>query len=192
MKTSGFWAFQLVVLVGVVVSFFTLLYSLDTSTAAPSEPSGEVLADSDEVFFQSEGDVVPALEVFEQINEQRDLADTESIVPSAVLAEEAKRRAAEMQRDGFYAHEHPETGMMFSDSLKQSGVTYGYACENLNLSFSTQAHLTVRDWLQSDAGHRECLLDEQVTHIGVATIDFPLSDDQSAYITVAIQASLHE
>jgi uncharacterized protein YkwD len=192
MKQAGFWVFQVLVMVGVLAAFFSVFYSLDATTAAPTHSEGVVLADSDDVFFQSSSDVVSATGVFEHINEQRASVGAASVVPSATLADEARRRADEMQRELFYAHENPETGMVFSDALRQSGVSYGYACENLNLTFSTQAHLTVRDWLGSNAGHKECLLNEQVTHIGIATIDFPLPDGQPAYITVAIQASLHE
>ncbi len=192
MKHVEFWLFQVMVLVGVAALSLSLFSSISASTAAtPNEQRGKVLADSASVFYQLDSSRLSVYELYRQINHQRSDMGVSVVVPNSELSKEARRRAIEMQRDGFYAHAHPETGLVFSDSLRsRSVIEYRYACENLNLSFSTQAHLTIRDWLNSDAGHRQCMLHSDVSHIGIATIDFPLSDGQIGYIVVMIQADI--
>lgn len=118
MRHAGFWLFQILVLTGVIaVSSSLFSTSVASDAATPQKQGGYVLADSSDVFYQSAGSDLSVDALYNHINQQRTDAGLSGVVPNAELAQEARRRAVEMREDGFYAHAHPETGVVFSDSL---------------------------------------------------------------------------
>ncbi len=189
MKHIGFWLFQAVVMVGVVATFWLLMLSLREPVIVDSKDAGEVLSQQHVDFFSPDTTNLKPADVLHEINQQRSSAGLPTLQPNTVLAEEAKRRAIDMQQHNYYAHEAPLTGKVFSDSLREQGVAYNYACENLNLSFSEKAHSTVRDWLDSPS-HKRCLLQSYGRDVGLAVIDTQVPGAQPSYIVVAIQADI--
>lgn len=189
MRHFGFWLFQAVVMTGVIATFWLLMLSLREPVVADTSNNAEVLAEQSIDFFYPDTSDLKLADVLNEINKQRSDAGLPVLQPNNVLTEEAKRRAIDMQENEYYAHEEPSTGKVFSDSLKERGIVYTYACENLNLSFSSQAHLTVRDWLNSPA-HKRCLLQEYGRDVGLAVVDVRRPNAQPSYIIVAIKANI--
>lgn len=127
--------------------------------------------------------------ILEKVNLVRSENGLSPLRPNIRLSEIAQSRAKDMSDRGYYAHKNPD-GLYYYDFLKD-GFSSGssYSCENLDLGFTLLTDTYVSDWLNSDKGHRKCLLEDRVTDAGyaVATID-KLSGSQTAYVVVAIHA----
>lgn len=84
------------------------------------------------------------------------------------LTDIAAARTEDMVGSDYYAHYNAE-GIGFDTMMRAAGIRYGFACENLDISFTPSDAQYVADWLASKHGHRECLLSDRVTRIGVST-----------------------
>ncbi len=190
MRDVVFWTFQIAVLCGAAFTLWLLTSSLQEQVIGGSVANGVVLADSDVEFYQSVDAAVNPEELYRLTNAERQQNGSPDLLKSAALAAQAQERAQDMQAGAYYAHKNPTSGETFADGLRADGVGYRYACENLNMTFSANASLTMSDWLDSRDGHRECMMNQAVTHVGYAVVDVPLSEGEVSYIVVAIYASL--
>ncbi len=118
-----------------------------------------------------------------EINRARADAGLQAVLVADDLQNAAGNRLHEMIRDTYYAHVSPD-GRSYRDYLNER---YQFSCENLNMSFDIRASNTVQDWLESTAGHKECLLNANVTQIGVDTALF--QDETEQYITAMVLSS---
>lgn len=186
MKLYGFWAFQIGVLLIVLALSAVSFRVVETSRTLQTE----VLAARDETVVLLQDDNAPdPLHVHKIVNEHRKQTLQKELIISQRLAEAAKRRAIDMQQARYYAHESPINNTTFVDTLRSLNYAYAFACENLNLTFSSNAYATVDDWMSSPA-HKNCLMHESISSVGYASISLPTSDDQPiAYVVVAIYAT---
>jgi uncharacterized protein YkwD len=139
--------------------------------------------------FRSKPDLPDINKIFDLINTERAQRGLRPVERSSELTRVANKRAADMATKHYYAHKNPE-GQYFYDLFKQNDVSTAYACENLDLEFVTTASLYVNDWLTSTHGHRECMLNHDVTEAGFAVTPFTTTDpsqsDTKMYIVVTI------
>ncbi|WP_186578588.1 CAP domain-containing protein [Aquibacillus kalidii] len=85
------------------------------------------------------------------------------------LAKVAQEKAEDMAANDYFSHTSPTYGSPF-DMLKQFGISYTAAAENIALGQQTPQE--VMDGWMNSPGHRENIMDPDVTHIGVGyTID---------------------
>jgi uncharacterized protein YkwD len=107
------------------------------------------------------------------------------------LTKLAQSRADDMAQHGYFSHQNLE-GFNYSHLLRGSIYEQTYSCENLALGSSLNTELYVNQWLNSNSGHKECLLNKSTSRVGygVAKLAFDHSKeyDSESYIIVAIQA----
>ena len=102
----------------------------------------------------------------------------------------AKARVSDMVINQYYAHTSPKTGAVFSDYFE---YVPAQSCENLQLGYSGSVSDTVQEWMDSNLGHRECLLNPNLRYIGYSSNLFMNIDTDegmsSSYVTAAILTS---
>ena len=186
-------SFQYLVLCFIVMHILFVSYlflrQINTVKANDNQTTQQQVLSATTVKFKELSGKPSPNEIFERVNAIRVESGLEPLTPNTKLAEVAEARAKDMSNRGYYAHKSPD-GLYYYDYLKD-GFSSGssYSCENLDLGFTLSADTYVSDWLNSDKGHRKCMLENRVTDAGyaVATID-KLSGGQPAYVIVAIHA----
>ena len=89
-----------------------------------------------------------------------------ALTPDPTLADIARRHSCDMAERGFFAHTAPD-GVSMGERLKQAGVRYLAAAENLaRIEARDPAARAVAGWLKSP-GHRENMLSPRFTVAGV-------------------------
>jgi len=130
-------------------------------------------------------------EIFRLVNEKRAAEDLDKLTYDPGLTLVAETRAKDMALNRYYSHINL-SGKYFYDYFKDFGFSTGFSCENLDVEFTTDETVYVKDWLTSERGHRECLLSKKVTKAGYATAVFsdPQTDGSSekSYIVVGVHA----
>ncbi len=126
---------------------------------------GELL--DTESLSQSEWDKVEdAMEkqIFSMTNVLRILSDKQSLSYNNEVSEVAFGHSKDMGENDYFSHTSPSEGEL-SDRLKKGDVLYSYAGENIAARYP-DAGAAMIGWLNSK-GHREALLNEEFTEIGV-------------------------
>ncbi|MCA1807628.1 MAG: CAP domain-containing protein [Actinobacteria bacterium] len=185
MRHIAFWAFQVSVVAGVIFMSLAIFEQLQSTTKAQDKASQAVLAETTHT-FQSADDRLDTNDVLARVNNQRIQTGLSPLLANAELEQVAQERADDMQREDYYAHQNPNSDEQFSDLLRKQQIAYTSACENLNMTFHTQVDAIVVDWLQSNAGHRECMLAADISQAGYAVARIRLDGNQTAYIVVGI------
>ena len=108
------------------------------------------------------------MEVINLVNEIRTSNGLNALTPNAKLSEIARTKSQDMRTNGYFAHQSPTYGSPF-DMLRQFGVTYRTAGENIAYGYSTPAAV-VEGWMNSQ-GHRENILKSTYTEIGVGYVE---------------------
>jgi uncharacterized protein YkwD len=125
-----------------------------------------------------------------EINTERTSRGLPLLIPKTELIDIATMRNNDMVDNQYYAHYSPHTGDDFSSFFDKFPVE---SCENLQLDSSSRASGTVKAWLESTNGHRECLLNSNLRYIGYETRLFTTYDSEngheSAYVTTAVLTS---
>jgi uncharacterized protein YkwD len=125
------------------------------------------------------------------VNSVREEHNLPPLLADPNLAEVALLRARDMSLNNYYAHKGLD-GKYYFDFLSGTDYEKGYNCENLDLNFVLEPAVYVNDWLGSKLGHRECLLNSEITRAGYAVAKY--SDvtygqaTSEAYIVVAIHS----
>lgn len=160
-------------------------------------PSGHLLSvampkqvNQNLITFPSQQGVPDPNDVFDAVNQARTAQGLPVLQKDAALTRVAQERAADMQKRAYYAHKNPD-GLMYYDILFQQRVGFNYSCENLDLQFITPTANFVNDWMNSNTGHRECMLNVTADRAGYAITTIDMDNGASAYIVVAIHASLN-
>lgn len=113
--------------------------------------------------------------VFEEVNLRRRSHGLAVVRPDAPLARVAGLYSAEMIQGDFFGHNSPD-GRNLDDRLSAKGLdqTYAEVAENLwnaegrlNWFVRDNTRRAINDWLASDKGHREAMLDANLTLAGV-------------------------
>ncbi|OXS78349.1 CAP domain-containing protein [Domibacillus enclensis] len=126
-------------------------------TPAPSETAAD--AGSVNAFEQ---------EVAKLVNEERAKAGLQALQLDTKLSEVARAKSQDMKDNGYFSHQSPTYGSPF-DMMKQFGITYNTAGENIAKGQQTPEEV-MEAWMNSD-GHRKNILSADFTHIGVGYVD---------------------
>ncbi len=102
--------------------------------------------------------------VVELTNQARSENGAGSLKFDHELGNAAQKKSEDMAENDYFSHTSPTYGSPF-DMLQQFGIDYTKASENIAAGQET-AEEVVQAWLDSE-GHRENMLDPEVTHIGV-------------------------
>ncbi|WP_303965348.1 CAP domain-containing protein [Sporosarcina ureae] len=102
--------------------------------------------------------------VLDLTNAERTKAGLKPLQIDAALQKSAKQKSADMAANNYFSHTSPTYGSPF-DQMKQNGVTYRSAAENIAMG-QRSAQEVVKAWMNS-AGHRQNILTPGFTHIGI-------------------------
>lgn len=105
-----------------------------------------------------------AAQVVKLVNAERAKAGLSALASDALLDKVALAKAKDMSDNKYFAHQSPTYGSPF-DMMKQFGVTYSYAGENIAQGQKTPQEV-VTAWMNSE-GHRANILNKNYTQIGV-------------------------
>lgn len=103
-------------------------------------------------------------EVCRYTNSNRYYNGDQGIQLDARLNRIAQEFAEDMANRGYFSHYSPE-GRDMRDRLREGGVRYAWAGENIAMGSPT-AKTVVRRWMESP-GHRRNILTSQFRHLGV-------------------------
>lgn len=105
-----------------------------------------------------------AAQVVKLVNAERAKAGLSALASDALLDKVALAKAKDMSNNNYFDHQSPTYGSPF-DMMKQFGVTYSYAGENIAKGQKTPQEV-VTAWMNSE-GHRANILSKNFTQIGV-------------------------
>ncbi|WP_235822083.1 CAP domain-containing protein [Gottfriedia luciferensis] len=102
--------------------------------------------------------------VVELTNAERTKAGLKPFTVNATLSKTARLKSQDMTDKNYFDHNSPTYGSPF-DMMKQFGITYNYAAENIAKGQKTPEEV-VTAWMNS-AGHRANILNPNLNQIGV-------------------------
>ncbi|OME82833.1 serine protease [Paenibacillus pabuli] len=105
-----------------------------------------------------------AAQVVKLVNAERAKAGLGALASDALLDKVAVAKVKDMSNNNYFDHQSPTYGSPF-DMMKQFGVTYSYAGENIAKGQKTPQEV-VTAWMNSE-GHRANILSKNFTKIGV-------------------------
>ncbi|WP_257031353.1 CAP domain-containing protein [Paenibacillus sp. E222] len=105
-----------------------------------------------------------AVQVVKLVNAERAKAGLSALASDALLDKVAVAKVKDMSNNNYFDHQSPTYGSPF-DMMKQFGVTYSYAGENIAKGQKTPQEV-VTAWMNSE-GHRANILNKNFTKIGV-------------------------
>lgn len=105
-----------------------------------------------------------AQEVLNLVNQERSKQGLKPLTLSRKLTSIANTKAQDMADKNYFSHTSPTYGSPF-DMLKQFGVSYSYAGENIAAG-QRSAEQVMNDWMNS-SGHRANILNPNYTQLGV-------------------------
>jgi len=106
-----------------------------------------------------------AQQVVDLVNQERGKAGLKPLTTQDNLTKVAAAKAADMRQNNYFDHQSPTYGSPF-DMMKQFGVSYSYAGENIAKGQRTPAEV-MNAWMNSE-GHRKNIMSPNFTKIGVA------------------------
>ena len=178
---------------GVLRLFIALLFGMTLVFAIPSHAlKAAIPAQKAEplVSFPTQPGLPDPNTIFDTVNQARIANGLAPLKKDAGLAKIAQERAADMHSGSYYAHQSP-SGLFYYDLMYQQHIGSSYSCENLDLQFVTMTTNFVNDWMNSSQGHRECMLNRATDHAGYAITTLDTGNEATAYMVVAIHASLN-
>lgn len=105
--------------------------------------------------------------VVDLTNQQRAKNGLPALKIDLTLSKVAHEKSRDMSANGYFSHTSPTYGSPF-DMMKQYGITYRYAGENIAMGQRTPEEV-VTAWMNSE-GHRKNILSPNFTHIGVGYV----------------------
>uniref|UniRef100_UPI00406BF585 CAP domain-containing protein n=1 Tax=Paenibacillus sp. FSL R7-0652 TaxID=2921687 RepID=UPI00406BF585 len=129
---------------------------------APTTPAKDPSSTGSNGTQSSQSDF--AAQVVKLVNAERAKAGLGALASDSLLDKVAMAKVKDMSSNNYFDHQSPTYGSPF-DMMKQFGVTYSYAGENIAKGQKTPQEV-VTAWMNS-AGHRANILSKNFTHIGV-------------------------
>jgi uncharacterized protein YkwD len=123
---------------------------------------------SDAMVARTSAEAVTRHEPCPALNAERKKAGLKPLLHDRELAKVAKHHAEDMAERGYFSHDSPE-GEKMADRLKDSGIDYDYAGENIARG-QADCEEVVADWMDSP-GHRANILDRHFRHYGIGIKD---------------------
>ncbi|UQZ82942.1 Cysteine-rich secretory protein family protein [Paenibacillus konkukensis] len=106
-----------------------------------------------------------AAQVINLVNQERAKAGLSALTEDSSLSNMALVKAKDMYTNNYFDHNSPTYGSPF-DMMKQFGISYSYAGENIAKG-QRDPQEVMNSWMNSQ-GHRENILSPNYTKIGVA------------------------
>lgn len=131
------------------------------SPVVPDVPNAPEAPDAD-TSIQAYEQKVAAL-----VNAERAKYGLAPLTLSTELCDGARAKSLDMAQNNYFSHTSPTYGSAF-DMMKQFGITYRSAGENIAKGYSTP-EAVVTGWMNSE-GHRKNILDPGYTTIGVGYV----------------------
>ncbi|TCT18025.1 spore coat assembly protein SafA/uncharacterized YkwD family protein [Melghiribacillus thermohalophilus] len=103
-------------------------------------------------------------QVVDLTNEERTKRGLKPLQLDWQLARVARYKSADMRDQGYFSHQSPTYGSPFT-MMKNFNISYRRAAENIAAGQRTPGQV-VQAWMNS-SGHRQNILDPNMTHIGV-------------------------
>ncbi|XZF77130.1 CAP domain-containing protein [Bacillus sp. AL-1R] len=137
-----------------------------TTPAKPTTPSTETPAKPTTPSNPSNSASLSAYEskVVDLTNAERTKAGLKPFTVNATLSKTARLKSQDMTDKNYFDHNSPTYGSPF-DMMKQFGISYNYAAENIAKGQRTPEEV-VTAWMNS-AGHRANILNPNLNQIGV-------------------------
>jgi uncharacterized protein YkwD len=132
--------------------------------------------------------VLSASEILRLVNKERKANKLHELNEDTRLNAIAQQRLDDMVKNQYYAHVSPN-GKYFYELLPEHMITAKYSCENLDIEFTLDERVYVNNWLNSTRGHRECMLNSEVTSAGYAAGLFSVTSETKIYLVVAIHTT---
>ena len=125
-------------------------------------PKEEIVVDTKNAILSSEEE-----EVLNLINIERKKEGLSELKASSELQKAAKLKAEDLVNNNYFSHTSPILGTPF-EMLKNEGITYKYAGENL--AGNETGIKAVKAWMNSPA-HKDNILDEDYEYTGICVVD---------------------
>jgi uncharacterized protein YkwD len=106
-------------------------------------------------------------QMFDLVNEERKKRGVAELTWRSEVVPIARNHAQDMWERKYFGHVSPE-GQDVGGRLDEAGVSYTFAGENLALAPTVT---TAHNGLMNSEGHRENILEERFTHMGIGVID---------------------
>lgn len=106
-------------------------------------------------------------EMIDLVNQARQAAGLKPLIADAELAKVARIKSQDMVDQQYFSHQSPTFGSPF-EMMKQFGITFQSAGENIACN---QTVVAAHQALMNSQGHRENILNESFTHIGIGIVD---------------------
>lgn len=132
-----------------------------TGTSTDQSSTGDSAASDAE---DRTAETTQAEAILQLVNQERKKAGVPALTLSNKLTEVANAKAKDMADKGYFSHESPTYGSPF-DMLKQFGVSFSYAGENIAAGQKT-AEEVMNSWMNS-SGHKANILNKNYTQLGV-------------------------
>jgi uncharacterized YkwD family protein len=135
----------------------------DGSTGTSTDQSGTGDSDAQKT-DERQAEMTQAEAVLKLVNAERSKAGLQPLTLSDKLTSIANTKAKDMAVKNYFSHQSPTYGSPF-DMLKQFGVSFSYAGENIAAGQKT-AEEVMNSWMNS-SGHKANILNKNYTQIGV-------------------------
>lgn len=135
----------------------------DGSTGTSTNQSGTGDSDAQKT-DERQAEMTQAEAVLKLVNQERSKAGLQPLTLTKKLTDIAYTKAKDMADKGYFSHQSPTYGSPF-DMLKQFGVSFSYAGENIAAGQKT-AEEVMNSWMNS-SGHKANILNKNYTQIGV-------------------------
>ena len=135
----------------------------DGSTGTSTSESGTGDSDAQDSKV-TQAEMTQAEAVLKLVNQERKKAGVSPLTLSDKLTSIANTKAKDMADKGYFSHNSPTYGSPF-DMLKQFGVSYSYAGENIAAG-QKSAEEVMNSWMNS-SGHKANILNKNYTQLGV-------------------------
>jgi uncharacterized YkwD family protein len=106
-------------------------------------------------------------QVVDLVNKERAAAGLSALTVNTQLSAVAEKKAEDMRDNNYFSHTSPTYGSPF-DMMKQFGISYTAAGENIAMGQQTPADV-MNGWMNS-SGHRANILNSSYTQIGVGYV----------------------
>jgi len=122
--------------------------------------------------------VLPSV-LIDLTNENRQSEGLAGLESNDTLVRAAQLKANHMAEEGYFAHDSP-SGVTPWTWFEKAGYTYDHAGENLAIHFSDSKDV-VESWMESRL-HRENILEEDFTEIGIATAEGEYKGKETVFV----------
>ncbi|WP_066049568.1 CAP domain-containing protein [Robertmurraya korlensis] len=106
--------------------------------------------------------------VVELTNQERSKYGLAALKADTALSKVAREKSLDMSNNGYFSHASPTYGSPF-DMMKQFGISYQYAGENIAMGQRSPEEV-VQAWMNSE-GHRKNILNGNFNYIGVGYVE---------------------